>query len=110
MVATIPVVVQLLVVLIGVIVLTVVLPRRLPEQWRTWFFGALTFVLSQVVRLPLLSATTALITMTLTPTNPAYGLILGGLQLATSGLFEEGARYLVMHVLAKHVRTWRSGV
>ena len=110
MIAALPVIVQLLVVLVGVIVLAMVLHRRLPEQWRTWVFGALTFVLSQGVRLPLLSVATGLITLVLAPTNPAYALVLGGIQLATSGLFEEGARYIVMLWLAKQVRTWRSGV
>ena len=110
MVAALPVILQLLVVLAGVITLAILLHRRLPEQWRTWGFGALTFILSQVARLPLLSAATALISVVLTPAHPAFVLTVAGIQLATSGLFEEGARYIVMRWLARHVRTWRSGV
>jgi len=110
MIAALPVILQLLVVLAGVIALAILLHRRLPEQWRIWGFGALTFILSQVARLPLLSAATALISVVLTPAHPAFVLTLAGIQLATSGLFEEGARYIVMRWLARRVRTWRSGV
>lgn len=110
MAAAIPLLLQIVIVVIGVIVFAVILHRRLQEPWRTWFFGALAFVLSQVARLPFLSVVTGLLSAALSPTNPTYLLVAMAIQLATSGLFEEGARYIVMRGLARRVRTWRSGV
>lgn len=105
---------QGLIVLTGVIVLAVVLHRRLPAMWRSWVWGAITFIASQLVRIPLLLALTAFLQITnLIPRNTdpnvtfAFNLIVLSL---TSGFFEEGARFLVLRFLAKESRGWCEAV
>ncbi len=105
---------QGMLVLAGVIVLAIVLHRRLPAMWRSWVWGALSFIASQAVRLPLLLAFTAFLQITnLIPRNTdpnlvfAFNLIVLSL---TSGLFEETARYVVLRFLAKESRGWREAV
>jgi uncharacterized membrane protein YhfC len=90
---------QLAVVVAGVVTLTLVLRRRYAARWSWWAAGALAFVASQVLRLPLLAAVSA--------AAPGIALIAA---LLSSGLFEEGARYLVMRRLARSVRDWPSAV
>jgi uncharacterized membrane protein YhfC len=103
--------VQALLVCAGVIALAIWLHRRLPAPWRAWIWGALTFVASQVVRLPILIGLTAL--------SQTLGLNFGqegnfwfnAVVLSFSaGLFEETARYLVLRFLAKDVRGWNDAV
>lgn len=82
--------------------------RRYGIGWGVFALGALTFVLSQVVHLPL---------------NAALGLLGGGRGVAlwplvpmalvaglSAGICEEGARLLVLLFLARHVRGWRAGL
>ncbi len=82
--------------------------RRYGIGWSVFALGALTFVLSQVVHLPL---------------NAALGLLGGGRGVAlwplvpmalvaglSAGICEEGARLLVLLFLARHVRGWRAGL
>jgi uncharacterized membrane protein YhfC len=102
------------IVLLGVIVLAVVLHRRLPAMWRSWVWGALSFIASQAVRIPLLLALTAFLQLTnLIPpdTDPNIIFAINFVVLTlTSGLFEEGARYLVLRFLAKETRGWNEAV
>lgn len=105
---------QGLIVVIGVIALAVVLHRRLPAMWRSWVWGAIAFIASQLVRLPLLMAlTVALQATNLIPRNTDPNLVFA-INLAvlslTSGLFEESARYLVLRFLGKETRGWRGAV
>ncbi len=105
------VVAQALGVLIGVLGLALWLRHRLPERWPTWLLGGLSFVGSQVTRLPLLGAFAAAVPLLgIAQGSLGFTLLVGGVQLATSGLFEESARYIVMRWLAKHVRAWRNAV
>jgi uncharacterized membrane protein YhfC len=90
---------QFAVVTIGVIALAVVLHRRNASRWSWWGAGALAFVASQVLRLPLLALVGA----------AAPGLALP-IALLSSGLFEESARFVVMHRLARGVRDGNSAV
>lgn len=93
---------QLAVILAGVIALAVVLKRRLPGRWVWWGAGALAFVASQLLRIPLLAAVSI----------GAAGAttVIMAVQLLTSGLFEETARYAVMRWLVKDVRSWPPAV
>lgn len=102
---------QAIVIFAGVIALAIVLHRRLPAPWGAWVWGALTFVASQVVRLPILLGLTTL--------SQTLGLNFGqegnfwfnAVVLSFSaGLFEETARYLVLRFLAKDVRGWNDAV
>lgn len=82
--------------------------RRYGIGWGVFALGALTFVLSQVVHLPL---------------NAALGLLGGGRGVAlwplvpmalvaglSAGICEEGARLLVLLFVARRVRGWRAGL
>ncbi len=84
------------------------LRRRFGIGWGVWLAGAGTFVLSQIVHLPL---------------NYALGLLGGGRGVAlwplvplalvaglSAGICEEGARWLVLTTLAKKTRSWRAGL
>lgn len=102
---------QVVIVIAGAIGLGVFLRRRLPERWSAWFAGGLAFFGSQLVRLPLLAVFAgALPLIGIGPTTAAYLPIIIAVQLASSGLFEETARYVVMRWLIKRVRDWKSGV
>jgi uncharacterized membrane protein YhfC len=103
--------IQAILVLAGSIGLAVWLHYRLPAPWRAWVWGALTFVASQIVRLPLLIGLTAL--------GQALGMDFGQegnfwfnmiVLSFSAGLFEETARYLVLRFLAKDVRGWNNAV
>ncbi|MCX6018028.1 MAG: YhfC family glutamic-type intramembrane protease [Chloroflexi bacterium] len=89
---------QFAIIVASVVILTFVLRRRYSARWSWWAAGVLAFVAS-LLRLPLLAAVNAY----------APGLALA-VALLSSGLFEEGARFLVMHRLARSVRDWPSAV
>lgn len=102
---------QGLIVLAGSLTLAVVLHRRLPATWKSWIWGTLTFIASQMVRIPLLIALTAASQMLgwNFGTEGNFWFNFAVLTL-TSGLFEEGSRYLVMRFLAKDTRGWNEAV
>jgi len=87
-------VLQVLFLLGGPVVLAALLQGRTRARWGVFGWGALVFVLSQVVHVPLLL---------LIPKGLPLGaqcLVLGGL----AGLCEETARYLMFRALAKEGR------
>ena len=82
--------------------------RRYRVGWGIFFAGAATFVLSQIVHLPL---------------NWALGLLGGGRGVAlwplaalalvaglSAGICEEGARWIVLTFFLKQVRRWHQGL
>ena len=82
--------------------------RRFGIGWGVFGIGALTFIASQVVHIPL---------------NYALGLLGGGRGVAlwpliplalvlglSAGICEEGARWIVLRFFAKKTRGWRSGL
>lgn len=82
--------------------------RRFGVGWGVFGIGALTFIASQVVHLPL---------------NYALGLLGGGRGAAlwplipmalvaglSAGVCEEGARWIVLRFFAKRTRGWRAGL
>jgi uncharacterized membrane protein YhfC len=82
--------------------------RRYGVGWGVFWAGALTFIASQVVHLPL---------------NYALGLLGGGRGVAlwplvpmalvaglSAGICEEGARWLALTFLFKRIRTWSQGL
>lgn len=94
------------------IALGVFLARRFKLGWGLWFIGAATFLLSQVVHIPLNLGLTALFANKILPPppeawTPFFNPIVLGL---TAGLCEETARYLVYRFWIKDARTWRAGV
>jgi uncharacterized membrane protein YhfC len=105
---------QALIIVTGAIALAIWLHRRLPAMWRSWVWGAIAFVASQVVRLPLLFALTIFFQQTqLIPrdADPNFVFWFNTLVLAgTAALFEETSRYIVLRWLAKDVRGWKEAV
>lgn len=84
---------------------------RTGALWSSLGFGALTFVAAQLVRLPLLQVVALLVNPTARTWDPSVLLWVNlTLLVITSGLFEEGARWLVLRRLAKNVRSWQEGV
>lgn len=94
------------------IALGVFLARRFKLAWKLWAIGAVTFILSQVVHIPLNLGLTALFTNKILPPPPeAWRPFFNPLVLGfTAGLCEETARYLVYRFWIKDARTWRAGV
>ncbi len=88
------------------------LVRRFGVRWGIFGFGALAFVGSQVVRLPLLYGATIAFQQGVLPSPPErYTLVFNIIVMSlTAGLFEEGARYLVYRFLIKKARSWREAL
>ncbi|HNT76577.1 MAG TPA: YhfC family glutamic-type intramembrane protease [Anaerolineae bacterium] len=88
------------------------LTRKFGLGWRLYGIGALTFIASQVVHIPLNMLLTWLFKEGILPTPPeawqlAFNCVVLGL---SAGLCEEGARYLVYRWWAKNARSWRTGL
>jgi uncharacterized membrane protein YhfC len=95
--------------LIGLpILLGWVIKRRLGIGWAVFGWGALSFVLSQVVHIPLNSA----LGLIGTPRGVAlWPPVLVGLAVGLSAaVCEEGTRLLVVGVFARKIRGWASGL
>jgi len=80
--------------------------------WRIWFIGAATFILSQVGHIPFNMAATQLLKLTplaamTSDQSRWFNIIFLGL---SAGVFEEGARYLVLKFWLKDARSWRKSV
>jgi len=92
--------------------LAIYLTSRWKLGGRIWWIGAATFILSQVGHIPFNWAAGKLLNQTaLISWNPTAQLIFNAIFLGISaGIFEEGARYLVMRWWAKDTRSWRRGV
>lgn len=98
-------------VVLGVIGLSVWLRRTLPVRWSTWGWGALAFVGSQALRLPLLTAIQIVANPYLTGSDPEVLFWINfAILVPTSGLFEEAARYIVLRWGAKSARRWDDAV
>jgi len=94
------------------ILLGMFLARRLGTKWGLYAVGAVTFIASQVVHLPLNAGLTALFANKILPAPPEvwklpFNAIVLGL---TAGLCEEIARYLVYRYWIKSARTWREAL
>jgi uncharacterized membrane protein YhfC len=92
--------------------LGIVLTRRFRMDWRLWWIGAATFVLSQVGHIPFNSMLTQLFQRGILPAPPAewrlvFNLIVLGL---SAGLWEETARYAAYRWWARDARTWKKGL
>lgn len=91
--------------------LAIFLTRRWKLAWGLLGIGAVTFVLSQVGHIPFNFLIQKLVERPLVYWSPAaqtaFWAIFGGL---SAGVFEEGARYLVLRFWARQARSWRSGV
>jgi len=88
------------------------LSRKFGLKWGLFAIGAATFLLSQVVHLPLIYGLTALFQNKVLPAPPAaWRLVFNAVMLGLmAGLCEELARYLVLRYWAKSARTWREAL
>jgi uncharacterized membrane protein YhfC len=94
------------------IVLAFYLTRKFKLSWRLFLAGGTTFIGSQVLHIPLLSALTALFNNGALPAVPGawrtlFNAVLLGL---LAGLFEETARWILYKYILKNAKTWQEGV
>ena len=93
------------------LVLGAVAARRYDVPWRLFGWGAVTYVGSQVVHLPLLDVMTrALLGADLGPLREHPVLVNAALLGVAAGVCEEGARYLGYRYLVPGARSWEKGV
>ena len=104
--------VQAIIVILGPLALGWWLRRRLAVSWRTWGWGALTFVAAQLARLPFLYILTLVLTplVRIAADSPAVFWINLLVLSLTAGIFEETARWLVLQRFATAARGWRNAV
>lgn len=90
----------------------VLLARTLGVKWGLFGVGALTFIASQVVHIPLNAGLTALFARGTLPAPPTEWKLLFNATLlgATAGLCEELARYVAYRWFIKSARTWRQAL
>ena len=102
---------QLLVVLVAPLLLALWIRRRFGAAWSSLGWGALTFPLSQLLRIPLLLGVAALVNPYAAQWDAELIFWVNFIVLTlTSGLFEEGTRYLVLRWAAKGVQDWKEGL
>jgi uncharacterized membrane protein YhfC len=102
--------------ILGIIILPILfviyLVRKFDLSWKLALAGAITFILSQVLHIPLLSALAALFNNGTLPAPPeAWKLLFNTTLLGLlAGIFEETARYILFKFVLKQAKTWREGV
>lgn len=85
--------------------------QRSRALWSSLAFGSIAFALAQLIRLPLLQGLSLVLNPVARSWDPAPLIWINTtLLVITSGLIEEGARWLIIGRFAKNVRTWREGV
>ena len=92
--------------------LAIFLTRKFHLRWRLWWIGFATFVISQVGHIPFNSGVSLLLNRSgMVYWSPTAQLLFNAAFLGLSaGLFEEGARFLILRFWAKDARSWRTGV
>lgn len=92
---------------LGMILLPIVLwfifTRKFSLSWKLVLAGALTFIASQVLHVPLVAAMGSFFeNSSLVVTAIVLGLL--------AGIFEETARYILFKFILKNARSWKEGV
>ena len=92
--------------------LAIYLTRRWKIGGRIWWVGAATFSLSQIGHIPFNLVVSKLLNQTdMVAWNPTAQLLFNAIFLGLSaGVFEEGARFLILRFWLKDARSWRKGV
>lgn len=100
----------------GMIILPIVfafyLTRKLSLSWKLVLAGALTFIASQILHIPLVSGLTAYFQSPGAPVIPtAWHPLFNGILLGLlAGIFEETARWVLYKFFLKNAKTWQEGV
>lgn len=92
---------------LGMIVLPILLwlyfTRRFALPWKLVLAGALTFIASQVLHIPLVFGMNSFLqTLPLLASAIVLGLL--------AGVFEETARYILFKYILKNTRSWKEGI
>jgi uncharacterized membrane protein YhfC len=101
---------------LGMIILPILLGiwlvRKFKVSWKLLLAGALTFIASQVLHIPLVYGLTAAFKSGVLPAiPPAWTLIFNAILLGLlAGIFEESARYILFRFVLKKTRSWEEGV
>jgi len=93
-------------------VLAFYLTRKFKLSWKLVLAGALTFIASQILHIPVVYGLTALFNNGTLPAIPeAWTTIFNAIVLGLlAGIFEETARWILFKFSLKNVKTWREGV
>ena len=99
----------------GMIVLPMLLAfyltRKFRLSWKLVLAGALTFIASQVLHIPLVYGLTALFKNGVLSIPAAWSIIFNAIVLGLlAGIFEETARWILYKFILKNTRTWNEGV
>lgn len=93
--------------------LGVFLSKRLHLGWRMFVIGAATFIASQVAHIPFNQFVLSPLMQHLGIAGAKSGWPLLGIALLlglSAGVFEEGARFLVLRYWARRARSWKDGL
>jgi uncharacterized membrane protein YhfC len=94
------------------IVLAFYLTRKFGLSWKLVLAGALTFIGSQILHIPVLYGLTALFKNGILPAIPqAWTALFNAILLGLlAGIFEETARWILYKFILKNAKTWNEGV
>lgn len=93
------------------IVLVVYLTRRFSLSWKLALAGALTFIASQVLHIPVVYGMSALFNNGSFSIPDAWTRLFNAIVLGLlAGIFEETARWILFKFARKDVKTWNEGV
>jgi uncharacterized membrane protein YhfC len=93
------------------VALAALLVHRLDGRLRLLGVGAVTFIVAQIVHLPLLKGLTGLFRATGSPVGPEHTLLFNAIVLGlAAGVCEEGARWLGYRFLAADARRWEDAL
>jgi len=93
------------------IVLAFYLTRRFKLSWKLVLAGALTFIASQVLHIPLVYGLTALFNGGVLSIPAAWTTLFNAIVLGLlAGIFEETARWVLYKFILKEAKTWNEGV
>lgn len=102
---------SVLIMLIFPIVLIVFLTRKFSLSWKLALAGALTFIASQFLHIPVVYGLTALFKNGVLSIPDAWTAIFNAIALGLlAGIFEETARWILFKFSLKNVKTWAEGM
>ena len=92
-------------------VLAFYLVRKFKLSWKLVLAGALTFIASQVLHIPVVYGLTGLFSGGVLSIPAAWALLFNAIVLGLlAGIFEETARWILYKFILKDTKTWNEGV